>query len=274
MRNNGAPNFDFTNVTAGSGISAPTGWESSAYDIDNDGYLDIISNGSIMYGKSDLTFEDPDTSQINYKNGSFGDLNNDGFIDLYYNGKIYYNQGNSNNWVKINTIGMGYQTSGMSNRNGIGARVEITTASGTQIRDVRSGEGFEFMSSLNTHFGIGSETTIQTITIYWPSGTIDVINNPAINTTHTVIEGDTLSITDENLADVSIYPNPVEDQLQIITSADVTNKIATVFDINGKRIINVKLNTNSLDVSNLQSGVYFLRLESEGKSIKRKFIKK
>lgn len=274
MRNNGEPNYDFTDVTAPAGISAPTGWESSTFDIDNDGNLDIISNGSIMYGKGDLTFEDADATQINYKNGSFGDLNNDGFIDLYYNGTIYYNLGNSNNWVKINTVGMGHQTANMSNRNGIGARVVITTAAGTQMRDVRSGEGFEFMSSLNTHFGIGSETEILNITIYWPSGTIDVISNPAINTTHTIFEGDTLSVIDETLTDVSIYPNPVEDELRIVTSEDITNKIATVFDINGKRIINMKLNSTRLDVSSLQSGVYFLRLESEGKSIKRKFIKK
>ena len=53
-----------------------------------------------------------------------------------------------------------------------------------------------------------------------------MITNPAINTTHTIIEGDTLSVTDETLQDVSIYPNPVEDLLQIITSADVINKIA------------------------------------------------
>ena len=275
MENNGlGGSYTFTDVTSGAGISAPTGWESSTYDIDNDGYLDIISNGSIMYGNGDMTFEDADNSQINYKNGSFGDLNNDGFIDLYYNGTIYYNQGNSNNWVKINTIGMAHQTANYSNRNGIGARVEITTNAGTQIRDVRSGEGFEFMSSLTTHFGLGTETTINEIKIYWPSGIIDVIANPSINTTHNIQEGETLSIEDEELVDMSIYPNPVEDELQIQTSGNVINKIATIFDISGKRVLNLKLDSTSIDVSSLTSGVYFLRLESDGKIAKRKFIKK
>ncbi|MGK0286683.1 MAG: hypothetical protein ACI9GM_001734, partial [Salibacteraceae bacterium] len=41
-----------------------------------------------------------------------------------------------------------------------------------------------------------------------------------------------------------------------------------------KRVLNQKLTTNTLDVSRLESGIYFLRLESEGRSIKRKFIKK
>ena len=268
MRNNGAPNYDFTDVTAGAGISAPTGHENVSYDIDNDGFLDIISNGSIMYGKGDMTFEDADVSQINYKNGSFGDLNNDGFIDTYYNGNIYYNGGNSNNWVKINTIGV------QSNANGIGARVEITTSAGTQIRDVRSGEGFEFMSSMTVHFGLGSEETIDSIRIYWPSGVIDNIPNPDKNTTHNIVEGDTLTVTDEELEDTSISPNPVDDILNIVTSSDVTDRIATVFDINGKRVLNKRLTNNTLDVSKLQGGVYFLRIESNGQSIKRKFIKK
>ena len=282
MENNGFsddgnPNNDwmFTDETSGAGISAPTGWESSSFDIDNDGNLDIISNGSIMYGKGDMTFEDADPNQIDYKNGSFGDLNNDGFIDAYYNGNIYYNQGNSNNWVKINTIGMGHVTPNYSNINGIGARVVLTTASGSQIRDVRSGEGFEFMSSLTTHFGIGSNTSITSIRIYWPSGVIDEVVNPSINTTHNIIEGSApLSIEDEALADLSIYPNPVDDVLVIKTATSLTQKIATVFDITGKKVYNQQLLNNELNVSSLQSGVYFLRIESNGKSTRRKFIKK
>jgi hypothetical protein len=82
-----------------------------------------------------------------------------------------------------------------------------------------------------------------------------------------------LSIPDEELADVSIYPNPVEEVLTITTAADLTGRIATVFDMNGKRVLNQKLISDQLNVSNLQSGFYFLRIESNGRSIKRKFIK-
>lgn len=273
----GNPNNDFvfTDVTAGAGIVAPTGWESSVYDIDNDGYLDIVSNGSIMYGKGDMTFEDADNNQIDYKNGSFGDLNNDGFIDAYYDQNIYYNLGNGNNWVKINTTGMAHVTPNYSNINGIGARVELVTPSGTQIRDVRSGDGFEFMSSLNIHFGLGSETTITEIRIYWPSGVVDVFENPSINTTHILVEGSAiLSIDDESLADITIYPNPVDAILKIQTSAVLTEKIATIFDISGKRVFNQRITNNQLNVSSLQGGIYFLRIESDGRSIRRKFIKK
>lgn len=264
MRNNG--DGTFTDVTAGSGVlDAQLGIENAPADFDNNGYVDILSNGDILFNNGDFTFTNYATNMP--PSGAIGDTNNDGFLDVFRNGNIYLNNTNAHNWVKINTIGT------ISNINGIGARVEIETPGGKQIRDVRSGEGFEFMSSLTTHFGLGTFTTINSITIYWPSGTVDYIANPAINTTHNITEGTFLGIEDKSLTDVNIYPNPVDDQLNIKTSADVINKIATVFDINGKRVLNLKLKSTTIDVSSLTSGVYFLRLESEGKTMKRKFIK-
>lgn len=265
MRNNG--DGTFTDVTAGSGVlGANLGVENAPADFDNDGYVDILTNGNILINNGDFTFTKYATNVP--PSGAIGDTNNDGFLDVFRNGKIYLNNTNSNNWIKINTIGT------ISNINGIGARVEIHTPSGTQIRDVRSGEGFEFMSSLTTHFGIGTDESINNIVIYWPSGTVDNIPNPTINTTHNITEGSALKVEDETLVDVSIFPNPVEDKLQIKTSADVINKVATVFDINGRRVLSMKLKSNQMEVSSLESGVYFLRIESEGKSMERKFIKK
>jgi hypothetical protein len=49
MRNNGNGSFD--DVTTGAGVSSPAnGFESVSYDIDNDGFLDILCNGTILYG--------------------------------------------------------------------------------------------------------------------------------------------------------------------------------------------------------------------------------
>jgi len=256
----------FTDATDSAGLEefTATGIENVTYDFDNDGNLDIASNGHILYGNGDMSF----TVFMGVISGgsSFGDLNNDGFIDAF-SGSIRMNDTNNNNWVSLNTIGTD------SNLNGIGARVEVHTSAGIQIRDVRSGEGFRFMSTLNTHFGIGTETTIDNIIIYWPSGTIDNIANPDINTFHTIVEGQSLSIEDETLENVMIFPNPAINVLNIQTTSNLGDKIVTVFDINGKRVLNEKLTNNTLEVSALQSGMYFLRIESNGKVLNRKFIK-
>tara|TARA_R110002012_G_scaffold322089_1_gene555068 strand:- start:26034 stop:28100 length:2067 start_codon:yes stop_codon:yes gene_type:complete len=260
----------FTEVTNLSGVLtlSDTGIENATYDFDNDGNLDIASNGNILFGNGDLTFTVHE-NLISGSNGSFGDLNNDGFIDSFSNGNIYMNNANTNNWISICTIG----AEGFSNINGIGARVEIHTPSGIQIRDIRSGEGFRYMSTLNTHFGLGTETTIDNLIIYWPSGIVDNIPNPTINQRLCVTEGQSLTVQDYELETLSIYPNPAENIINISSPVSLNGKIVTVFDINGKKVLNSKLETNTLDVSKLQTGFYILRLESEGRVINRKFIR-
>jgi len=268
MRNNG--NSTFTNVTAASGILpalSNLGIENATYDFDNDGNLDIASNGSVLFGNGDMTFTVYD-NVLSGNNGSFGDLNNDGFVDAISGSSLYLNDTNTNNWVTITTIGVA------SNINGIGARIEVHTAGGIQIRDVRSGEGFRFMSTLNAHFGIGTETAITNIIIYWPSGIIDNIENPTINTHHVITEGQTLSVEDETLVNTVIYPNPVGKIMNINSPVSLVGKIATVFNIEGKRVMNLKLTKHTIDVSNLSQGSYILRLESNGKMFTKKFIKK
>jgi hypothetical protein len=273
MRNNG--DNSFTDVTSGAGVSSPpNGHESVSYDIDNDGYLDILCNGTILYGKGDLTFEGADSNQIDYKNGSFGDLNNDGFIDAYYNGEIFWNLTTSNNWIKINTVGTA------SNINGIGARVEIYTDSGVQIRDVRSGEGFEYMSSLNTHFGIGSNTSVSHVIVYWPNSECEMYLNPAINQAFTAIEGsgdscDTLGIEEESLAsDFILSPNPTKNVLNITTGLPLENTIYNIYDISGRRVMTNSLNnTKTIDVSHLTAGNYIISIISNNIIKNQKFIK-
>src|SRR5690606_5991606 len=264
MQNNDGIFTDITNVSGVNTLTA-TSREHVTYDFDNDGYLDIVSGGNILHNNGDMTFTL--MSNVFTGTGSYGDLNNDGFIDARRGANLYLNNGNSNNWTKITTVGTN------SNKNGIGARVEVYTASGVQIRDVRSGDGFEYMNTLNTHFGIGTDTAIDSIVIYWPSGVVDTIENPDINEHLVVIEGQSLAVEDETLIDLSIYPNPVKEVLTLKTSGEVVGKIATVFDLNGKKILNVKLNHNSLDVSSLAPGMYMLRVEAQGKITTRKFLK-
>ena len=251
MRNNG--NGTFTDVIASSGLTnfMNTSIENQTYDFNNDGALDIVSGGRILYGNGDLTF----TETTNNVNATiFGDLNNDGFIDGFSNGTIRYNNGNANNWIKFQTIGT------TSNINGIGARVEIVTASGTKIRDVRSGEGFGDMDTLNTHFGLGTDDVVESVTIYWPSGTIDVFENLTANATYVLEEGTTLG-TDEFLVDnLILYPNPAIDHINISALDELETPLFTIFDMTGRRVMHGKLETNQINISELQSGNYMVRV--------------
>jgi len=266
MENNG--NGSFTDITSGSGVASLTATtiENVTYDFNNDGNLDIASGGNILYGNGDNTFT-LETNAVSGSNGGFGDLNNDGFIDAYQ-GSIRMNNGNGNNWVKLITTGE------QSNINGIGARVEALTASGKQIRDVRSGEGFRYMSSMATHFGIGTDEAIESITIYWPSGKIDVLNNPEINTMHRITEGSTLGLEDTLVTNLILYPNPTDSTLNLNKNIGFENAIYSVFDTNGRRITNDRLNGRSIDVSNLNTGNYILRVLNNGDILTQKFIKK
>lgn len=263
----------FQDVTTSTGIAAYTSSsiEHAPADFDNDGYVDILSGGNILYNNGDMTFT---AFTVNMPGqGGIGDLNNDGFLDVYGGGSsIRLNNGNDNNWIKIITIGD--EAGGYSNRNGIGARVEIVSNLGTQIRDVRSGEGFRYMGTLNTHFGIGQDSQIDYIRIYWPSGIIDQINNPTINSTLTVPEGSqNLSSSDTFVSDLIVYPNPTKSVLNLSTLQDLNDAIYSIFDLNGRRILNAKLDSKTIDVSSLSSGQYILRIISGSAVKNQKFIK-
>ena len=269
MQNNG--DGTFTDRTTGSGVEgAPFGIENDSGDFNNDGYIDVLSNGSMLLNNGDFTFTIYDGNMPGP--GAIGDANNDGFLDVFNGNNLYQNDGNDNNWLTIRTTGT------TSNINGIGARVEITSPGiGTQIRDVRSGTGFRYMSSLNTYFGLGEDTNITTLTIYWPSGTVDVINNVDVNQSINIVEGQTLSIEASEINQLSVFPNPASDFITIKSDYNLKDSIISVFDINGRRVINYKntANNNMVDVSSLSNGEYILRvISSDGKIYSTKVLKR
>lgn len=267
MRNDG--DGTFTDVTDTSGVLAftDTGIENCTYDIDNDGNPDIIASGSILYGNGDLTFTNIDLNAFP-GNGSLGDLNNDGFIDNLVFEVLYTNSGNSNNWITINTVGT------ESNIDGIGARVEVTTASGTRIRDVRAGEGFGYMSTLNTHVGLGTDTAIESITIHWPSGITDTIENPDINTSLVVVEGESLGLEESFVTDLILYPNPTEGMLRLNANLELNQASYEIYTLDGRLVENSNVESEEINVSTLSSGSYILKILYNGSHLAQRFIKK
>lgn len=266
FRNNG--DGTFTDIFATTGIAAQVGsWELQAADFNNDGWIDFLwQNGKELYlNNGDLTFTGYD---MPFSKGGIGDLNNDGFLDVQYANQIYYNVPNANNWIKINLQGL------VSNGNGIGARVEIYGAFGKQIREIKSGNGFAQQSTLNAHFGIGTATTITKIIIRWPSGLVDTILNPNINQATMVVEGATLAVENFTNSNFSIYPIPSKNILNIKTNGNLTMKLAQVYDLNGKMVLENKLTSTTIAIDSLSQGTYILLLrDANDKDYSQKFIK-
>lgn len=181
MQNNG--DGTFTNIMASTGIPADDlgAWNLDAADFNNDGFVDILSELSkeLFLNNGNGTFTGYD---LPFSGGGIGDVNNDGFLDVARGNNMWMNNGNDNNYIKINLEGI------ISNKNGIGARVEIYGDFGKQIRDVRAGRSFAPGSHLGAHFGIGQSTEITQVVVKWPSGMVTVLENPEINMTHVMYE--------------------------------------------------------------------------------------
>jgi hypothetical protein len=268
MRNNG--NGTFTDITAGSGWDTNTSLnvEHITYDFDNDGFTDVMGGGNIiMRNNGNMTFT---PFAIGFTPGPVGDFNNDGFVDVQSASTIFYSNRNANNWIKFNLKGI------QSNSNGIGARVEIYGSWGKQIRDIRSGEGFRYMSTLNAHFGIGTATSISQVIIRWPSGAVDVINNPGINQSLHVVEGSSpLAQDDFSTNKIVLYPNPASEQLTISNIDLSTIKNVSIVSMIGKVIKNVKLTNETISIASLSEGIYILAIETiDGKKYTERFVKK
>ncbi|MFT4154379.1 CRTAC1 family protein [Parafilimonas sp.] len=119
---------------------------------------------------------------------ALADLWNRGVLDVIVanqNNKplVYKNEpGNNNHWIDFDLIGT------VSNADAIGAKAQVEWDGKKQVQVVTGGIGFSSQNQHRLHFGLGSSGKIDKVTIYWPSGRIDTIENPEINQLHTVKE--------------------------------------------------------------------------------------
>jgi hypothetical protein len=268
MLNDGSGVFNDIIETTGIDSGDLGAWENQAGDFDNNGFVDIFSEmaSEIYLNNGDLTFTG---MNLNFDEGAIGDFNNDGFLDVMNAGNFYENNGNSNNWVKVGLLGT------TDNTNGIGARIQILGDWGTQMREIRSGQGFSHMSSLIGHFGIGTSTAIDEVIVTWPDGTVDIVTNPDINTQIIIEQGSSpLAITDFQKEGLSIYPNPAID-VATFSLAGLQNTPVRVIDVNGKVVLNsIVSSENSINIAALRKGIYFVQIEIEKKTVNYKLLKK
>lgn len=90
----------------------------------------------------------------------------------------------------------------------------------------------------------------------------------------TLFSFNALSTEDFDMSQISIYPNPVTDHFNIELSNAIIDS-AQIFNINGALVKTINPNTlkNAIDVSALQTGIYFLQITSGNSNQTVKLIK-
>ncbi len=116
---------------------------------------------------------------------AIADFDNDGDLDVYVSnqgqdGAFYRNEiGNRQNWLKVDLVGTS------CNRDAVGARVTVSAAGSegrcagglSQIREVNGGNGDHSQCPFRLHFGLGSRTQIESVTVRWSNGYVQKLGN-------------------------------------------------------------------------------------------------
>ena len=218
-RNDG--DWNFTEVSYPSGVALPSlpfvKWGTAFVDLDNDGWLDLITVDGHVYPQVDSLptgagYREPKLLQMNLGNGNFcdasdqagpaleekrvsrglavGDLFNDGnmdvvTVDLDGGPMVLRNRGIAgNHWVSFELAGV------KSNRLALNARIKIVAGGVTQTDEVHSGGSYLSQNDLRVHFGLGAATKIDSAEIRWPSGKVDTLTNLAADHFYSVLEGE------------------------------------------------------------------------------------
>jgi len=231
-QNLGGLNFDDRTYLSGIGINTRyLGWGVGFFDMDNDGWLDIMISNGHVYPEVDGSHTDAPYAERKYlyrnlRNGqfeevtdqagpgmtapvpgrgcAFGDYDNNGTLDVVVNcinampQLLRCDSTLNRNWIKIRTVGT------KSNRTGIGARIKVTAQTGTaatpntplvQIDEVRSGGSYFSQNDLRIHFGL-DQAKAADIEIRWPSGQVDSLKNLDANRLYVIQEGGKILKTD------------------------------------------------------------------------------
>ncbi len=212
--------YDFRDVSYDSGVAVAAlpwvKWGTAFFDLDNDGWLDLISVNGQVYPQVDqlpsgARYRQPKNLFMNQRNGTFcdaeteagpalqvprvsrglaiADLDNDGNVDVVIadlDGEpmILHNQGlPGKHWVSFELAGT------KSNRLAIGARLKIVAGGMTQTAEIFSGGSYLSNHDFRVHFGLNDATKIDSLEIRWPSGKVEMIKDLKPDQFYAVLEG-------------------------------------------------------------------------------------
>jgi hypothetical protein len=174
-----------------------TGWSNGIYDFDNDGHKDLFAacgaiddnveefshrkskhRNLVLANTGDGRFADasdaagPDFQTVGRHRGAgFADFDGDGRVDVVVSrigerAELFRNvSGGSNHWIAFRLRGR------RSNRDGLGAMIQLRSASGkSQWNRSSTTVGYASASESAVRFGLGGDRAALAIEIHWPSG--------------------------------------------------------------------------------------------------------
>jgi hypothetical protein len=193
----------FLDATAAFGLEGASmpylGFGTGFIDYDNDGDMDLfVANGHVdgnveqydaasryqqpnqlFENRGDGRFSEVETEGLGptdvSRGAAFGDYDNDGDMDIAVsnsNGRSHLlrNQGGHNNhWLGMQLRG------GRSNRDALGARVTVEFGDRRTHQQVRRARGYLSSSDARLLFGLGSRDAVDSVTIEWPDGTMQIL---------------------------------------------------------------------------------------------------
>ncbi|HUN62316.1 MAG TPA: CRTAC1 family protein [Candidatus Sulfotelmatobacter sp.] len=202
----------FNDTTLQSGVAQITGqyvgWGDAFLDFDNDGWKDafIVNGGlhwlvpmepTLLRNNADGTFTDVSSdvgpafkNKVVGRGACFADYDNDGNIDAFIvvlggNGVLLHAKppaGPRNHWLTLKLVGT------VSNRDGFGARIEATAGELHQIVENVPQSGYLSQNDPRPHFGLGSHAEVDSLTIRWPSGTVQKLEHVKADQILTITE--------------------------------------------------------------------------------------
>ena len=86
-------------------------------------------------------------------------------------------------------------------------------------------------------------------------------------------DGSTLSVVKNQIENFVMYPNPVSNGMLYMSSSSNLNKQVTIYAMNGQQVYSNSLQLEEkMNISNLTRGIYFVRIQEDGKISTRKLI--
>lgn len=190
----------FTDVAFSSGIGRAdrrlVAWGTGFFDGDNDGDLDLFVANGHTYPEADMPLLDSSYEQINSlfensggqfvevtdragpglavrgvsRGASFADYDADGDVDIFVLNlnalpTLLRNDSNQkHHYLQVKLVGR------ESNRDGIGARVQVEADGRIQYAEVQSGGSYLSHSDMSLHFGLSDRDRVNRLIVDWPSG--------------------------------------------------------------------------------------------------------